>query len=60
MPVGGYKDLGGVLVATTTTTQKAAGQEFSLTLDSGKVNEEIPDSRFVLPAEIKALTAKSK
>ena len=59
MPVGGYKDLGGVLVAAT-TTQKAAGQEFSLTIDSVKVNEEIPDSRFVLPAEIKALTAKSK
>ena len=54
---GGYKDFSGVLVAST-TTQKAAGQEFSLTIDSVKVNEEIPADKFALPAEVKALIAK--
>ncbi|MBV8841937.1 MAG: DUF620 domain-containing protein [Bryobacterales bacterium] len=52
-----YKDFGGVLIPSK-VTQKAAGQEFTTTIDAIKVNEEIPAARFDLPAEIKALLPK--
>ena len=52
--VSGYKDFGGVLVPTK-QIQKAAGQEFVITIENIKVNEELPADRFDPPAEIKAL-----
>ncbi len=52
-----YKNLGGVLTPTK-MTQKMAGQEFSITILSVKVNEEIPAEKFDPPAEIKALLKK--
>jgi len=36
-------------------TQKAAGQEFSISIDKVEYNAEIPKEKFELPAEIKAL-----
>ena len=54
-----YKDFGGVLVASK-VTQKAAGQEFTTTIENIKVNEPIPAERFELPAEVKALLTKAK
>ncbi len=52
-----YKDFGGVLKPSK-ETQKAAGQEFTLTLDSVEMNVEIPASQFDLPAGVAALAAK--
>lgn len=49
-----YRDFGGLLTPVR-ITQKAAGQEFTITIDDVKVNPEIPADRFELPAEIKAL-----
>jgi hypothetical protein len=54
-----YKDFGGVLVPSK-ITQKAAGQEFTTTIESVKVNETIAPERFDLPAEIKALSTRVK
>jgi len=53
-----YKNFNGVWVPSK-TTQKAAGQEFTMTIDSVQMNPEIPAERFALPAEIKALAAKA-
>src|SRR5579871_6794153 len=39
--VSGYKNFGGVLIPTK-QVQKAAGQEFVITIDNIKVNEELP------------------
>jgi hypothetical protein len=55
--VSDYKNFNGVLVPSK-TTQKAAGQEFTITVESVQLNPEIPAERFALPAEIKALAAK--
>jgi outer membrane lipoprotein-sorting protein len=52
-----YKDFGGLL-APAKTTQKAAGQEFTVTVESMKVNETIPPERFEMPDEVKALIKK--
>jgi len=52
-----YKNFDGVLVPTK-VIQKAAGQEFTLTIQSMKTNGEIPAERFEPPAEIKALLNK--
>ena len=52
-----YKDFGGLL-APAKTTQKAAGQEFTVTVESVKVNEAIPPDRFAMPDEVKALLKK--
>ena len=38
--------------------QSVAGQEFTITIDTVKLNPEIPKSRFDLPDEIKALVNK--
>jgi zinc protease len=53
-----YKNFDGVLMPTK-NTQKAAGQEFMVTIQSVKVNEEIPADRFEPPAEIKTLLNKA-
>jgi hypothetical protein len=55
--VSDYKDFGGVKMPTK-MVQKAAGQEFILTIESVKVNEELPADRFEPPADIKALIKK--
>jgi hypothetical protein len=52
-----YKDFGGIKMPTK-TVMKQAGQEFVLTFESVKANEELPADRFEPPAEIKALLAK--
>jgi zinc protease len=52
-----YKDFGGLL-SPVKTTQKAAGQEFTVMIESMKVNETIPPERFEMPDEIKALLKK--
>jgi hypothetical protein len=49
-----YKDFEGVLVPAK-TTQKAAGQEFTITIESVEVNQPIPPERFEMPPEVKAL-----
>lgn len=54
-----YKDFGGILQPSK-TTQKIAAVTISSTVESVKVNEEIPPERFALPAEIKALLEKDK
>jgi hypothetical protein len=54
-----YKDFGGLMVASK-ITQKAAGQEFTTTIDNIKINETIPSGRFDLPAEVRALLPKGK
>ena len=41
-------------------TQKAAGQEFVMTIDSVQHNVTIPKEKFEIPDEIKALMAKGK
>jgi hypothetical protein len=57
--VGEYKNFGGVL-APAKVTQKAAGQDFTISIDKVQVNAEIPAERFALPPEIRALLGKSK
>jgi hypothetical protein len=56
--VADYKNFGGVL-APAKTTQKAAGQEFTITVEKVEVNASIPASRFALPDDIQALAAKA-
>ncbi len=53
-----YKKFDGILVPAQ-VTQKAAGQEVIRTIQNIQVNQEIPDSRFDPPAEIKALLNKA-
>jgi len=55
--VSGYKEFGGVLQPTK-LVQKLAGQELVITIQSVKVNEELPPDRFDPPAEVKALMNK--
>jgi zinc protease len=57
--VADYKNFGGVM-APAKVTQKAAGQEFTISIDKVQVNAEIPAERFALPPEIRALLDKSK
>jgi hypothetical protein len=57
MRYSGYKDFGGLRYPAT-VSQKAAGQEFTVTIQSVKLDEAIPAERFALPAEIKALADK--
>jgi hypothetical protein len=52
-----YKTFDGILQPTK-TVEKAAGQEFSITIESVKVNETIPPEKFEIPADIKALLNK--
>jgi outer membrane lipoprotein-sorting protein len=52
-----YKNIAGVTIPTK-ITQKFAGQEFSITIQDVKANQQIPEDRFEPPAEIKALLNK--
>jgi hypothetical protein len=56
--VKNYKDFGGVL-APAKVTNKAAGQEFTITIEKVQVNPELAADRFALPAEIRALLEKA-
>jgi hypothetical protein len=56
--VSDYKSFDGVLLPTK-VTQKAGGQELTITIQSVKTNTEIPAERFEPPAEIKALLQKA-
>jgi hypothetical protein len=55
--ISDYKEFGGVMIPTR-QINKAAGQEFTTSIQSVTVNEEIPQDRFDPPAEIKALLNK--
>ncbi len=55
--VSDYKDFGGILMPTKMMSS-AAGQEFTMSIQSVKVNEAIPADKFDPPAEIKALLKK--
>lgn len=57
MALSDYKDEGGVLVPHQ-VSQKVAGADILVKIDSVKHNPDIPASRFDLPAEIKALADK--
>jgi hypothetical protein len=59
MRYSGYKDAGGVR-SPSVITQKAAGQEFTITIEDVRVNEEIPAAKFAMPAEVQALLDKAK
>jgi zinc protease len=48
------------ILAPAKVTEKMAGQEFTLTIESMQINPEIPAERFALPDEVKALLAKPK
>jgi hypothetical protein len=54
---GEYKSFGGIQKPSK-ETQKAAGQEFTLALESIEVNVEIPAAQFSFPADVAALVAK--
>jgi hypothetical protein len=56
--VSDYKNFDGLLVPTK-VTQKAGGQEFTITIQSVKTNVELPADRFEPPAEIKSLLNKA-
>jgi hypothetical protein len=58
MSAGDYKNFGGISIATK-VTQKAGGQELTLTTVDVKANQPTPPERFDLPADIKALLAKA-
>ncbi len=52
-----YRKEGEILVPHK-VSQKAAGQEYSITIDTVKYNVEIPKDRFDVPDEVKALLNK--
>ncbi len=55
--VSDYKEFNGILVPTKIVTS-IAGQEFTITTDSIKINQDFPADRFDPPADIKALLNK--
>ncbi len=56
--VSEYKPFDGVLMPTK-VIQKAAGQEFTMTVETVKTNPEITADRFEPPADVKALLDKA-
>jgi hypothetical protein len=50
----------GDLLAPSRITQKAVGQQFTITIESVEVNPEIPAGRFDFPADVQALLEKQK
>jgi outer membrane lipoprotein-sorting protein len=54
-----YKDFGDGVLQPSKVVQKAAGQEYTITIDNVKVNQEVPVGRFDPPAEVKALLTKN-
>jgi len=57
MTMADYKAFDGIQVPTK-MVQKAAGQEFVITIQTVKVNEPLPADRFEPPAEIKSILSK--
>ena len=53
-----YKEFNGVR-SPTVVTQKAATQEFTVTIESLRVNEDIPAAKFALPPEVHAIVDKA-
>jgi hypothetical protein len=53
-----YKDFGGILTPAK-FTERTAGQEIVITIQSLDINTEIPESRFDFPAGVAALVAKA-
>jgi hypothetical protein len=54
-----YRRFDGILEPAK-VTEKVAGQEFTITIDSVKANQPIPPEKFALPEEVKALLAHQK
>ncbi len=54
-----YKRYDGILEPAK-VTEKVAGQEFTITIDTVKANQPIPAEKFALPEEVKALLARQK
>jgi hypothetical protein len=54
-----YRRFGDIL-APAKVTERVAGQEFTLTIDSMEANQEIPAEKFAFPDEVKALLARQK
>lgn len=50
----------GDILAPHKVTQKVAGQEITMTIESLQYNAEIPKDKLALPDEVKALIAKGK
>jgi hypothetical protein len=48
------------ILAPSKVTEKVAGQELIITIESMKANQEIPAAKFALPDEVKALLARRK
>lgn len=48
------------ILAPAKITEKVVGQEFTVTIDSMKTNQEIPPGKFALPDEVKALLDMQK
>lgn len=59
MNIAEHKKYGDLLMPSK-TTMKMQGMEFNVSVDEVKFNEEIPDERFALPEEIKALIDKKE
>jgi hypothetical protein len=59
MSLGDYRDEGGLLTPHS-ITQKLPNTEVVVKIESVRHNEEIPDSRFDLPDEVKAVMAEKK
>ncbi len=57
--VSDYRKEGGLMVPHK-MQQSAMGQQFQISIDSVMMNAEIPQDRYNLPPEIKALQAKAK
>jgi len=56
--VADYKNFDGLLVPTR-VTQKAGGQEFTITIQNVRTNVDLPANRFEPPPEIKSLLNKA-
>jgi hypothetical protein len=54
-----YRRFDGILQPAK-MTEKVAGQEFTISIETVKVNQPIPAERFALPDEVKALLARQK
>ena len=54
-----YKDYGGILTPTK-FTERTAGQEIVITIQSMEINSDIPTTQFDFPAGVAALVAKTK
>lgn len=54
-----YKSFDGILEPAQ-VTEKVAGQEFTISIDTVKTNQPIAAEKFALPEEVKALLARQK